>query len=340
MFKKVFISVLFIIFGANAAADQVIFKNGDKISGTIEKLTDGKLVIESDVAGTITVDMSRVKNLETSKPVKLYLPDAEPVTARIEPAGADGSIVNIVSDDNSDTLNLGDIGAINPPEIKYPQWSGEITAGYTSKQGNTKSTDMNVDMKLKRHTKTHDLIVTGEHSFSQKIDKDTDEKITSEDSWLLKAKDQFKLTNGFYGYLEASYERDRIANLDRRIIEGLGVGQKWIDSDKTHFQTDIGLANIDERYTDSTSNNSVAGQMGYCFDHKINGSVSFVHDTMYYPGFDEQGDYYLKSNAELRFKVTKNLFTNFKVVYEYDNQPADDSESTDTKYIFGVGYKF
>ena len=340
MFNRVGILVFVIFCSVNIFADQIIFNNGDRITGEIQKLTDGKLVIESDVAGTITIDVSKVKNLETARPVKIYLSEFDSVTRTIEPAGPDESMLDLISDDKRDTVNVGDIRSINPPEIKYPQWTGEITSNYTSKTGNTKSSDMSVDMKLKRHTKIHDLVITGEHDFSQKIDKDTDEKITSEDSWLLKAKDQFKLTNGFYGYLEASYERDRIANLDMRLIEGIGLGEKWIDTDKTHFQTDIGIANIEERYTDSTSNNSVAGQIGYSFDHKINGSVSIVHDLMYYPGFEEQADYYLKSNSELRFKISKNLFTNFKVVYEYDNAPADDSESTDVKYLFGIGYKF
>ena len=335
MYKSWFLFIImFFAAVGGSVADRVIFNNGDVISGTIEKLTDGQLVINTEMLGTVTVGMDKVQSFRTgsgqdgnSSGRKIEpTPDADPkavvVPAKVEPAPHK------------------EIVPVDKPDKDKPVWSGEFTGGYTSKSGNTRTTDMNIDMKLKRHTRIHDLIITGEHDFSQKIDNESGEKTTTEESWLLKGKDQFNLTNGFYGYLEASYERNRIANLDSRVMEGFGVGEKWIDTEKTHFQTDIGLANFDEKYMDGTKGNSVSGQAGYAFDHKINGSMSFVHDLTFYPSFEDHSDYYMKSNAELRFHITKRLFTNFKVVYEYDNKPAEDSKNTDTKYIFGVGYKF
>src|SRR5450432_3539409 len=40
-----------------ARADEVIFKNGDHLSGKIESAADGKLVITTAMAGKITVDL-------------------------------------------------------------------------------------------------------------------------------------------------------------------------------------------------------------------------------------------------------------------------------------------
>lgn len=331
MYKTWFVLALMVFAVAGASADKVIFNNGDVLSGTIEKLDDGQLLINTEMLGKITVGMDNVQSFHKGTSGE----DQQP-KGKVEPPKPEKKVLQTKPEPKPQK----EIAPPDKPDENKPVWSGELTGGYTSKTGNTRSTDMSIDMKLKRHTLIHDLVITGEHDWSQKIDNDTDEKTTTEESWMLKAKDQFKLTNGFYGYLEGSYERDRIANLDRRVMEGFGVGEKWIDNPKTHFQTDIGLANIDEKYMDGTSNNSLSGQMGYAFDHKINGSLSFVHDLTFYPSFEEHSDYYLKSNAELRFHVTKRLFTNFKVVYDYDNKPADDSKTTDVKYIFGVGYKF
>jgi len=34
------------------------------------------------------------------------------------------------------------------------------------------------------------------------------------------------------------------------------------------------------------------------------------------------------------------MFTNFKVISDYDATPAQGAHKTDTKYIFGVGWSF
>src|SRR5437016_5972143 len=60
---------------APASADEVIFKNGDRLTGTIKSVSGGKLTIDSKVAGTVSVDLKDVQTFSTDASVQLKLND-------------------------------------------------------------------------------------------------------------------------------------------------------------------------------------------------------------------------------------------------------------------------
>lgn len=80
--------------------------------------------------------------------------------------------------------------------------------------------------------------------------------------------------------------------------------------------------------------------MGYHYDQQFNKTFSFIHDLTYYPSTEQFNDYFLTSSAELRAKINGHLFSNFKVLFDYDATPATGKGSTDTKYLFGIGLNF
>ena len=74
-----------------APADQIVLKNGDRITGTIQSADDGKLIILSPIAGTITVALSDVKTFSTDGPIKIVLDDGTVINQAVTP-GKDGTI--------------------------------------------------------------------------------------------------------------------------------------------------------------------------------------------------------------------------------------------------------
>ena len=68
--------------------------------------------------------------------------------------------------------------------------------------------------------------------------------------------------------------------------------------------------------------------------------MEFLNDATYYPNMKESSDYYLTSTAELRAHFTKQMFGNFKVIFNFDKTPAPGQGDTDVKYILGVGLSF
>ena len=71
-----------------ARGDEVLFQNGDRLSGKILKAAGGKLTIKTDGSGEVSVDMSKVKTFSTDAPVTVGVKEQPPVTADVA-AGPD-----------------------------------------------------------------------------------------------------------------------------------------------------------------------------------------------------------------------------------------------------------
>jgi hypothetical protein len=73
-----------------ASADEVLFNNGDKLSGKIVKVEGGKITIKSKLVGEVTADMKEVKTFATDQPVELRTKGGQRVTAMTTAAGEGG----------------------------------------------------------------------------------------------------------------------------------------------------------------------------------------------------------------------------------------------------------
>lgn len=323
------------------SADEVYFKNGDKLTGKIQKLVDGKMVLKSKVAGDVTIDLSNIQTFSTDEPVEVHLSDETAFNQRIVKSTPGSFAIEGDQTLASQAFVLSLISSVNPPEKPEPKWEGDISAGYTSTHGNTKTELVNASFNLSKRTEKDRTLLSGDYARGEQKDPDTGQERKTEDWWRTMAKYDYFFREKLYGYVDGRYQKDSIAELDRRVIVGGGCGYQWVESDLTNFSTEIGLASRYEKYDNDTESSSEASaQLGYHFDRTVAGSVKFINDLTYYPSMEQSSDYFLTTTGELRAHFTERLFTNFKVIFNYDATPAEGQGSTDTKYIFGVGASF
>src|SRR6185369_3677074 len=68
---------------SEATADQIVLKNGDRLTGTIVK-SDGKTVVfKSDLVGEVIVAMDNVQDITADKPLYLTLTDGRIVSGLV-----------------------------------------------------------------------------------------------------------------------------------------------------------------------------------------------------------------------------------------------------------------
>ena len=71
---------------AVCVADEVYLVNGDRITGKVTTLADGKLTVESDLAGKVIIDLSNVTTFKTNEPVEIQLKDGTAFKKQISKA--------------------------------------------------------------------------------------------------------------------------------------------------------------------------------------------------------------------------------------------------------------
>src|SRR5262245_60220099 len=111
-----------------AFADQVIFKNGDKITGKIVTMEGGKMKIATAVAGEIIVDMKDVETFSTDAPVDIRTADGKKISETVTTGETDQ-----VKTAAGEALSLAGVTKINPPaEV----WHGSVLVAGAIARGN------------------------------------------------------------------------------------------------------------------------------------------------------------------------------------------------------------
>lgn len=318
-------------------ADQVILKNGDRLTGTIVKLTDSKMVFKSELAGEVTIDLSGIRTLASDTLLTIHLKDGTVLHCRVnagegEQFGIDSSAIQAQS------LNTEDITAINPPAKPVSKWTGQLSAGMTSAHGNTKTDSLMAGFRAQKRTEIDRTTVSA--NYAKGTQENSGVETTTEDWWRTKAKYDYFLSPRWYGFLDGRYERDGVADLDRRMVFGIGGGWQWIETDITKWSFELGGASLYEQFRASPKNSELSMQAGYNLEHKFTKTVAAVHDLTYYPSTEKFSNYFLTSGAEIRAYFSSRMFANFRTTFNYDTSPATNKGSTDVKYMIGVGLDF
>jgi putative salt-induced outer membrane protein YdiY len=339
---QVLVSLLCIgLFSQAIHADEIILTNGDRLTGKIDHALDGKLVFTSDLAGKVTVELSKIQTFSTDEAITVHLKDGNVLVQKIVSSTAGKFAVEGTETVKAQDFDVAAVSSINPPPKPTPKWTGNVSAAVTSTHGNTKTQAVSASANLSKRTEKDRTKLSADYARGEQEDPDTGEKSKTEEWWRTRAKYDYFFSKKFFGYLDGRYETDKIAELDRRVIVGGGAGYQWIESENMNFSTEGGLASLYEKYkNEADSTTELSAQLGYNFDKKLARNLKFIHDLTYYPSLDKFSDYYLTTTGELRANFTEAMFVNFKVILNYDTTPALGSGSTDTKYLLGLGYNF
>jgi putative salt-induced outer membrane protein YdiY len=317
---------------ATARADEVRFKNGDRLTGTITSAEGGKLKITSKVAGDVTVNLKDVDTFRTDAPAAVHLNDGSVVRDRIEPGDA-----GAVRTSAGRAVPLSEVESINP---NRDRWTGSVVAGGLVTRGNSDTTSLNVNAEASRRTLKDRLSGSGSYIYSRERSPDTGDKNTTADNWSLAGKYDYFFTKKFYGFASLRAEHDRIADLDLRLTPSLGAGYQWVERPDLNFNTEAGLAWVYEEYSDADSDDHVAARLAYHVDKKFNERVSLRHNLEYLPSLEDGSDFNVNADLGVRTALTKNMFTEVKVEWKYDATPAPGAAKNDQRFLLGVGWSF
>ena len=336
-----------LVFCVSAGADELVFKTGGRLTGTFVKVEAGMLIFDSVEVGRVTVDLKNVANFTSDAPAQFVFQDGTVVSGKV--LGLENDQVQLAQTEMlpAHSYAISAIASVNPPPAVPPKWSGSFTAGFTSSHGNTFAESGSISFDAARRTQKDRTTVFARYLVGRAENEDDDgnvNKKTTEESLAFGGKYDYFFTPKFYGFLDGRFKKDHIADLDRRIIAGAGVGYQWIESDPMNFSTDLGLSELCEQYTSHgqiTKSDELSARLGYHFDCILWQGFDFIHNLTFYPAATTSfSDYFLSTDAELRLTLTDSMFSSFKAILDYDNTPAPGIGKTDTKYILGVGWTF
>lgn len=323
--------LLLTLLAVHARADEVVFTNGDKVTGKIVKLDAGKLTIDGTVAGKIDVKWTDIATMSSDEPVTLVLDNGQAVTAPLTTAEA-GSVRA-----GDQTVELAQTAKVNPEPV---QWHGNALIAARFDRGNTVGDNFDGSADAVRRSEIDRITFGAGYSASEAQDADQTGKHASRSKAFGMTQYDYFFQPQLYGYGNLRAEKDRFADLNLRLTTGVGLGYQWYDTDTFKFNTEGGFSYISEHLHGSPDNDYAAVRLAWNLDWIFYAGVTFFQYTRWYPSLQALDDQLVETQTGLRYKLWGNFFGESKILWTWDTTPAEGKKQKDLSYIIGIGYGF
>ncbi len=315
-----------------ARADEVVLLNGDRITGKMEGLTDGKLSIKTDYAGTVKIDWSKVQTFSTDGPVYLTIGD-NVVRATVLPS-EDGT-ATLESEDlpTAESVALSRLSSMSYERKPAVRVSGRINIGASSTSGNTDQEQLNGSFEVVARSAKNRMTLGAEANRAK-----TDGTQT-ESNWLAYLGYDHFITDKWYAYASTSAENDKFKDINLRTTLGAGAGYQFFETDQTNLSMELGASYVNTDYIAGVDSDYPAARWGMNFNQKLFKSrVEFFNVDSVHVALDDSDNFFLRTRTGLRFPIVAGMNSTIQYNYDYDDNPAPGRVKEDKAWLFTLGY--
>lgn len=323
---------IFLALPAAALADRLVMTNGDVITGTISKISDGDVYIEPSYADEFAVSLSEVASIENDKILEIELKDGSEVAGQFAGTGADGEQVMLI-DGSPMSVSVANLAEAQEPAEWYDRVS-HVELNTTVNSGNTDSRNAlifaDTRLKLGDHRHMGDITIRRDETDGESTKKQ--DLFRYEYNWMF--------NEPWYTGVTGTYERDPIRDLDHRYSIAAIVGRDLIDNAHSFLTFSVGAGYSEEKIAGEAESGAVAiWRLIYEHDF-LHGDLSFFHnDTITYQLYDVNNTI-LKTNTGFRYDIIDDVYASLSLRYDYETDPAAGAENDDTTLVIGVGAEF
>jgi len=332
--------IFFFLTIEGAIADKVILENGDVLTGTIEKMMEGKLTLKTDYAGSIEIQMGKIKQIISDNPLAVHLTTGEVVTGKVKPVEEGKLAVEPSPDREATTVEMQKIVSINPPPKELPKWHGNIAAGGYLQSGNVDRAGASFSAELLRKTEIDRFKLRYMFNYAEENNEMTTRNHYGE------IKYDYFFSKKFYGFVGVELLNDKFNDTKFRTNVGPGVGyQLWDDKVKSlMFEAGLSYFNWD-RY-EGQDEDGISARLGFDFRYNIFKWLNFTDRFVIYPTIGEGGIYFLRNEAGLNIPLGEipslggRWSLKFGNIIEYNSDPTPGFKKMDVQWIGALQFSF
>ncbi len=318
------------------ASGEVVLKDGSRILGTIVDARDGVVTVETDFAGTISIELDKIQSLSTSGPATVILEDQTIVEN--QPLKIENQQLAVNSTDPAKNYSIESLSVINPEPWELGRgykWFGELSFALVMERGNSESDEL--DYRLESTWRSvqdrYRLLARGEN------DEVNGEK--SADNWLLRGKWDYFLDDPNYWGLLAQVEQDEFSDLDLRWLAGPFIGRQFFDEPLFTLAGEFGVAYVTEEYIVAEDDDYGAANWDINVTSDLLGGDSqlYAHQFGLW-SLDDPSDVVIDTTLGLGFPLLFNFQAAAEILWEYDSGAVDGVDELDQTYRVRIGYSW
>ena len=309
-----------------SAADVILLKNGDRVSGEIISMEDTVLNVDTDYADVINIDWDDVTGLTSDKPLWVSFHDGAVIPGGVGVRDGDRLILFRLEPDGP--IPLKKIKTINLFELSY---RGNIGLGGSATSGNTSTETINASGTLTVNKGWHRIILDGRANRGK-----AQGEINAQNANLNTRWDYFLTERAYIPFINF-LEYDKFQNLSLRSTSIIGLGYDILDRRANFLTVAAGPTAVYENFSTEPSTLTPGFSWQTRWDLEFfGGDLKLWHNHMGTRDIGRDDAVRLSANQGVSVKIYKDLSIRFEYNIRYNSKPAENRETTDTTIIFGL----
>jgi putative salt-induced outer membrane protein YdiY len=304
-------SLSVLAFSSALFADQVVLKNGDRLTGTITKSDDKTLLIKTEFAGDVTVQWPAVQEVSSTQPLHVELANGKTITG---PVGTTDGSLAVTAASGTVQVAKSDVTALrsDAEQTSYEKslhpglmqgWAGGANIGFALTAGNSETASLAIAFTADRKTRTDEIALYDNTVYATNNAPGATPSTTA-NSNQAGARYSRNLTPRLFGYGGADFQTNALQDLNLRTVLGGGLGLHAIASDRTTLDFLGGLNYTKEDYTTS-NRNFAALSLGEELSRKLGASTLLTQKLYFFPDLSDTGEYRATFNLGTVTKLGK-----------------------------------
>jgi putative salt-induced outer membrane protein YdiY len=330
-----------------AWADQVTLKNGDRVTGKIEKKDGAALTFKSDVFGEVTIPWQNVAQVVSDEPLTVVLPDGKSVLGKV---ATTENKLEVTTQTTKESVAIAEVGAIRNADeqkaherLEHPGllnlWTGYADLGVSFARGNADTTNITTAMNATRETRTDKTSLYFNQIYATGKAADGSSAKTAQavrGGWAYNR----NLSKRLFLNLFNDYEYDLFQSLDLRFVFGGGLGYSFIKNDQTQLDLLGGADYNHEKFSTPLTRNSAELYWGDNLLHKFSKTTALTQSFRMFNNMSELGEYRLNFDLGAVTTLKKWLSWQLTVSDRYLSNPIFGHKQNDVLFTTGIRVTF
>lgn len=216
------------------------------------------------------------------------------------------------------------------------EWERKVALGADATSGNRDTVALNGNITGAYMGDAHESRLGIEGNLGEsEVDDETETTAQNGKAYI---NHKHKFINGRYLYTDNSLFHDDLADIEYRLILGVGGGYYVLKTEAAKTGLELGAALIREEATDDTREDNISLRLAVRHDQAFGEHASFWFAAEYLPTTDETDEYLINGETGIEAALNSTLSLRVVVQDRYDNVVSPDKEHNDLSLISSLVY--
>lgn len=326
-------------------ADVVTTKDGARLVGHVQQMTQSKVQLVTGYAGTITIDTTHIERLETATPLTLRSQDGALVTGLVTVESSDAARdLSIDGDSGRSRLDFTRMLAAWKPGAEPPaeagirpahKWSFKAGADIAGKEGNTDEWTTHLAGEALLVNGQHELRLYGSYEWGEQ------NEVENADQLIGGANYTNFFTDDLGWYVRGEAERDEFEDIDLRLTAANGLTWRVMNSEAHTLQFLGGVGYRHESFEHDSDSESLVLDIGLKHRLVLRDWLVMTNSLEYTPQLDDFADYLFVHDSAFELPIGTGPWTlRLGMRNDYKSETASGRKKLDTAHYSRLQVRF